>query len=108
MKIYKTQAAVERDVVNGVLIVKESVKFAFHLQIEANLRIAGNILAGNILAGDISAGDISAGNISARDISFYAVCFAYVEFVCKSIRGNRKNSKYFCLDSKVKIEKEGK
>jgi hypothetical protein len=71
--------------------------------------LARNISAGNISAGDISAGDIlarniSAWNISARNISYYAVCFAYQNIKCKSIKGRREKSKHFCFDGKVIVE----
>lgn len=77
---------------------------------------AHNIKALNIDAQDIKAYDINACNIdalniraldiNAQDISFYAVCFAYNTFVCKSITGRRENAKYFCLDSEVIIKKD--
>ena len=104
MKIYKTQKQIEADVKDGALVVNDDVKFEVSFKIEASLRIAGNISAGNISAWDISAWDISARNISARNISFYAVCFAYVKFICKSITGKRDNSKFFCLDSEVVVK----
>jgi len=68
---------------------------------------AGNISAWNITAGEIwTAGDITAGDITAGDISYYAVCFSYQSFKCRSIKGRRNNSKHFCLDSEIKIIKE--
>ena len=71
---------------------------------------AWDINARDIDARDINAGDIDAWDINARDISFYAVCFAYMKFVCKSVIGRRDNSKFFCLDSDVKtgVEKAAK
>ena len=62
MKLYKTQAEVDADLVDGNLIVKDDVKFTFHV------RIANNINAGNIEARDINAGNIDACNIDAGDI----------------------------------------
>ena len=67
---------------------------------------ARDINACNINACNINAGDINAGDINAGDIEFYAVCFAYKTFVCDSIKGTHKNSKYFCLDSDVIINKK--
>lgn len=69
---------------------------------------AGNINAGNINADDINADDINAwnikaGKINARNILYYAVCFAYSSFKCKSIKGLRENSRHFCLDSEIEI-----
>ena len=55
---------------------------------------------------NINARDINACNINAKDIFFYAVCFARKTFVCKSIKGQRDNNKYFCLDSDVVIKNE--
>ena len=98
MKIYKTQKEVEADIVDGQLVIDDSVVF------ECSIKISASISALDILALDISAGNISARNISAGGISFYAFCCAYVKLVCKSIKGRRKNSKYFCLDSEVVIE----
>ena len=139
MKIYKTQKEVEADIVNGKLVINDSVTFECSIKILASISArnisaldisardilaenisAGNIYAENISARDISAGDISAWNILAENISaldisaldisaggicFYAICCAYVKFECKSIKGRRDNSKYFCLDSEVVIRK---
>src|SRR3990167_3368979 len=123
-KIYRTQSEIETDIKDSVLKVNEDVEFECSFSIEASLKIAGNINARDINAGDINAGNINAWDINARDINaldinagninawdinawditFYAVCFAYMKFVCKSIKGRRKNSKYFCLDGEVEIE----
>ena len=65
-----------------------------------------NINAWDIDASDIDALGINACNINAKDIFFYAVCFARKTFVCKSIKGQRDNNKYFCLDSDVVIKNE--
>ena len=113
------------------------VKIDFGLNIECNIK-ASDINAGNINAWDINAWAISAKNINAQDIdaldisawdisawnikacdiksvnikankiSFHAVCFAYKTFVCNSIKGERLNSKYFCLDSDVVIKGDKK
>jgi hypothetical protein len=131
MKIYKTQQEIEADVVDGVLKIKSDVKFEVSFSIDASIIVTGNINAwdinawdinarninaGDIIAGDINAGninawdinarninagDIIAGDINAGDISFFAVCFTYISFRCKSIVGRREKSKYFCLDSDV-------
>ena len=65
-----------------------------------------DIDACNINAGNISACNIEAGNISANNISYHAVCFAYDNIKCKSIKGRRKNSKHFVLDGKLEVEEE--
>lgn len=57
---------------------------------------------------DINALDINAWDINARDIEFYAICYAYENFKCNTIKGMRKNAKYFCLDNKVEFIKEEK
>lgn len=62
-----------------------------------------DINALDINACNINAWNINAWNINACDIIFYAVCVAYKTFVCNSIKGKRKNSKFFCLDSDVVI-----
>jgi len=127
MKIFKTQEEINQALnSDGNLIIKDSVTF------ECSFEIAGNINAGDITARDISAwninagditarnisawnitageiwtaGDIAAGDITAGDISYYAVCFSYQSFKCRSIKGRRNNSKHFCLDSEIKIIKE--
>ena len=121
--VYKTQAEVEADIKDGVLVVDEEVKFECSISIDASLNIRGNINAEDINARDIDAGNINALNISARDIdardidagninarninggniSFYAVAFACISFKCKSIVGRRHKNKYFCLDGEVEI-----
>lgn len=73
--------------------------------------ISGNIEARDINALRITAGDIDAGNIAAWSleasvISFHAVCFAYKNIVCKSIKGRRKNSRYFSLDGEIIIKED--
>ena len=65
---------------------------------------AGNIDAGNITALDIDAWDINALNINARDINYFAVCFAYKNINCKSIKGRRVNYKHFVLDGEIKTK----
>ena len=70
------------------------------------MKVNGNITAWNITAWDINAEDITAMDINAMDITagdinFYAVCFAYNNIKCKSIKGTRENSKYFALDGKI-------
>ena len=67
---------------------------------------AGDINARNINAVDIKAGDINARNINAGDIEYYAACYAYNSIICKSIKGQRTNSKHFVLDGELKIKEE--
>ena len=108
-KIYKTQEEVNADVIDNNLIIRGDVSFEFSVKIAGSLIVTeGDIEAWNIEAAeDIEARNIVAGNIKAgRDIkaekiSFYAVAFAYSGFKCKSIFGRRKNSKYFCLVTRL-------
>lgn len=74
--------------------------------IKANNINALDINAHDIKANNIKAWNITANNINAWDINFYAICCAYRYFVCNSIQGRRKNSKYFSLDNSVIIKKE--
>ena len=96
------------------------VEFTFCLVIKANIDArninaldidAGDIDARNINALDINALDINAlninaWNINAKEIIFWAVCVAYNNIKCTSIKGSRKNAKYFCLDGEVTIKKD--
>lgn len=124
MKTYKSQQEVEADIKDGSLKVDDDITFKCDITIKASI-VCRNITAGDIdvwdiIAGDIKArdidawhidaGDINTGNIIARSIdvgyiNFYAICSAYNSFKCNSIKGRRKNSKYFCLDSEVVIRR---
>src|SRR3990172_116366 len=120
MKIYKTQKEVEKDIKNGMLVVNESVEFKCSINIDASLKIAGDIKAWDINAKDINARDINAKDINAKDInakdinakdinawdinakdinardinakkiSYYAFCCVYNSIKCFSIRGTRE------------------
>ena len=82
-------------------IICKSERFSLKVRGDINAR---NINARNIKAEDINALNINAWNINAEDINFYAVCFAYEKFICKSIKGRQENSKYFSLDGEVIIK----
>ena len=84
-----------------------NVFFTFSIDIKANI-IAMDITAGDIKARDITAGDINAIDINAGNIFFYAICSAKRTLKCKTIKGIRKNAKYFCLDNEVEFIKEEK
>ena len=115
MKVYKTQAQVEKDIKNGVLAIDGDVKFECSINIEASIT-AGNINAWNITARDINASDINAedinawninaSDINARDILYYAVCFAYQNIKCLSIKAEREVSKHFCLDGEITFKND--
>lgn len=67
---------------------------------------ARNIRASRIRARDINANDINSLSIVADNINYWAVCYAYENIKCRSIKGNRKNSKHFVLDGKIEIAGE--
>ncbi len=67
---------------------------------------AMDINAWNINARNINALDITAGDITAGNIYYYAVCFAYNNIKCKSIKGRRPNCKHFVLDGKIEIKND--
>ena len=95
---------------NGSYI--DLVVFNFDLDVEANIDAgcidALNINAVNIKAWDVytrnlDVYDIVAWNIYAWNISYFAVCFAYDNIKCKSIKGRRENAKHFVLDGKLEM-----
>ena len=101
MKIYKTKEEIEKDIVNNKLIINDDVKIECDLTFPRVDIYAWNINANNINAGNIDAWDINAEDINAEDIKYYAVCFAYDNIKCKSIKGEKENAKHFCLDGKI-------
>lgn len=95
------------------------VIFNFDLNIKSNI-YAWNIYARNINAlninakdiyvcylnaNDIKAHDISAASINANNINYYAVCYAYENIICKSIKGRKYNAKHFVLDGTIETIK---
>lgn len=95
---------------NGMYI--DLIIFNFDLEVLSNIDavninaydiVAFDINANNINAYDIKAFDIKACNIDARDISYNAVCFAYNNIKCHSIKGRRENHKHFALDGKIEV-----
>ena len=64
---------------------------------------AYDIVAWDLYSLDIYACNIEAYNIKARNISYFAVCFAYENIKCKSIKGRRENAKHFALDGKLEM-----
>ena len=67
---------------------------------------ARNINARDIKTNNIYADDINAFDIKAKCITYWAVCFAYNNIKCKSIKGRRINAKHFVLDGKLEVENE--
>ena len=112
--IIKGNLIMEKDIeYNGDLIVEGNILGKngnrYNLKVHGNITArnisAGNISAGNIDAWDISAWNITAGNIDAGNISYYAVCFAYKNIKCKSIKGTRNNARHFVIDGKIEVVK---
>lgn len=89
----------EKDVMIHLVVLN------FELNVEANIK-AIDIKAYDIKANNINAWDIKAWNIEAQDIRYHAVCFAYNNIKCKSIKGRKQNAKHFVLDGKLEIEDE--
>ena len=94
------------------------VIFNFDLNVKSNI-YAWNIYARNINAlnihakdicvyyldaNDIKVHDINAQRINANNISYYAVCYAYENIKCKSIKGRKYNAKHFALDGHISID----
>ena len=78
-------------------VFEDDVEFSFNVEVKAN------ITAGDINAFDINAWNINAWNINAYNINYWAVCVAYNNIECKSIKGRRKNSKHFVLDGELVV-----
>lgn len=74
------------------------------IDINAHNIYALDIIACDINVNDIYAVDIKAINIIANDINYSAVCYAYKNIKCNSIKGRRENSKHFVLDGKLEVE----
>ena len=85
-------------------VFKENGEYIDLVVFNFDLNIDADINAYDIKAHSISAWDIDALNINADDIDYYAVCFAYYNIKCKSIKGRRKNAKHFVLDGKLEVE----
>ena len=96
------------------------IVFNFNLNISANIVACDinawdinvndidvcDITARNINANDICAWDIIASDINAKDISYFAVCYAYKNIICKSIKGRVSTAKHFVLYGKLEVENE--
>jgi hypothetical protein len=104
-------------VIKGDLILTEDTFFNENVIVKGNIYgkdgkiygiSANNLSAWDISANNISAWDISAYDISAKGIDYYAVCWAYKNIKCKSIKGRRGNSKHFVLDGEIIIEDKPK
>lgn len=76
----------------------------FAHNINANYINTNNINANNIKARNITANDIIALNITAHDICYYAICCAYKNITCKSIKGRSENARHFVLSGKLEVK----
>ena len=95
-------------------VFDDHVQFNFNVSVSSHINAyniyALNINAHNIYALNIYAQNIYALNIYVRDyinahaISYYAVCLAYKNITCTSIKGRRPNSKHFVLKDEIKEE----
>ena len=85
----------------------DTIVFTFDLDVGANIEAANikarNIRARNIEAEDIEAWNIGAWDINAQDINYYAMCFAYNNIKCKSIKGKIEDAKHFVLDGTLEV-----
>ena len=79
----------------------ETNTYEFMCNVQFNFNVNVNA---NINARDINALDINALDINANNINYYAVCFAYNNITCTSIKGSRDNAKHFVLDGKITIK----
>ena len=108
--IIKKQEELEALIRGGNIIINDNLVIECDINIEAHISAiditARDINAWNIKARNIDAFDIKAMKIDARNIFYYAVCYAYINIKCKSIKGRRKNSKHFCLDGKIVFKEE--
>ena len=75
----------------------DTVVFTFDLDVGANIDAA------NIKARNIRVRNIEAWNINAQDINYYAMCFAYNNIKCKSIKGKIEDAKHFVLDGTLEV-----
>ena len=109
--IIKNNEELKKLIKNGIIDCSgKDLICNFNINVEANIK-ACNILADNINSYDINAlninaYDINALNINAQDIVYYAVCCAYNNIICESIKGRRNNNKHFVLDGKIIIDGE--
>jgi len=118
MKLYKTQAEVEKDIKDGILTINDDVTFECSIDIEADIRArdinawdinawdinAWDINADDINADDINASDIIARGINAWDINYYAFCNVCNSIKCTSIKARReKHAEPVCLDGQLEI-----
>jgi len=60
----------------------------------------------NLKCKDLKCWDLKCQELKAKNVSYYGVAVAYNSMEVESIKGRRKNSKHFCLDSEIVIKKK--
>ncbi len=93
----------ENLIVKGNIFGKNGKKF--------NLEVKGNLEGHNLTCLDLKCHnldclDLECENLDCMNLSYFAVAIAYKSFKCNSVKGKRKNSKHFCLDSEIEITGE--
>ena len=88
MKVYKANNEIVSQIKDGEFYAGESIDTtAFALDINASIRVSGDINAG--------------------DINYYAVAYAYQNITCRSITSTRAQARHFVLDGTLEIKGEG-
>jgi hypothetical protein len=106
-------------IIKGDLLMKENMIFTESLIVEGNifgknggrfnLFVKGDLNCLDLNCWDLTCRDLNCWNLTSRDlnckgnINYYAVCFAYRNIKCKSIKGRRENCKHFVLDGGIII-----
>ena len=85
----------------GNLVLEKDSVFEESIEVEGDIVGKDGSCFDLTVKGNINAWNIKAGNIKARNIDYYAVCFAYQNIECKTIKGQRENAKHFTLDGKI-------
>ena len=110
-------------VIKGDLILKKDTTFDESLIVKGNifgkngirynLRVRGDLNCLNLNCLDLNClnlncDDLICWDLNCRDnVSYYAICFAYKNIKCKSIKGRRSNCKEpFVLDGTIEITGE--
>ena len=90
-------------------IFKEDGKYIDLVVFDFDLRIKADIYARDIKAINIKVENIlKSTTINARFIRYHAICLAYSNIKCQSIKGRRDNAKHFVLDGEIEMLENGK
>ena len=102
IKIIEGNLILEKDeVIKEDLIVKGSIFGKGGGRFD--LIVKGNLNCLDLDCGDLDCRDLNCLDLKARNINYYAVCFAYNNIECETIKGRRENCKHFVLDGKIII-----